>query len=168
MKSRVGRYFRAKREARGLTAESVATMLGYRNKRKVVHRLLRLELEGIGCDNLLFSYAAAICLDYKTIFKLVTQDADIEPIGLLARQSGVVLKLLRGKGRHLADCPTQETHASRAVSHQLQVAGAEPAQTAGSAPTTRHWRPSRRQHHYRSIQCPRNCRWKSTTRPLPR
>ena len=113
MKSRVGRYFRAKREARGLTVESVATLLGYRNIRKGVHRLLRLELEGIGSDNLLFRYTATLGLDYKTIFKLVKQDAESNPscywrdrvlsFSSYCVERGITLRTARRRGRKPAE-----------------------------------------------------------------
>ena len=79
MKSRTGWYFRAKRLAQGLTVESVAAQLRYRNLRKGVHRLPRFEHDGIGSDKLFIGYTLILGLDYKVVLKLVEQDAESNP-----------------------------------------------------------------------------------------
>jgi transcriptional regulator with XRE-family HTH domain len=73
--TRLGWYCRAKRRARGLTAEALAVQLGYRNVRKGVRRILRLENCGQFRDNMLVNLTDALGVSYATILDLVERDA---------------------------------------------------------------------------------------------
>jgi transcriptional regulator with XRE-family HTH domain len=75
MASRLGWYYRQKRLRLGLTVETLAVRLGYRNVRKGVRRLLRFEHTGYAPDALLAKLADALGIDYGTTLDLMERDA---------------------------------------------------------------------------------------------
>lgn len=74
MKNRVGWYFRAKRQARGLSVEALAARLDCQNLRKATRRIVRLELDGQCPETLLVRIADALAVDYATVLELAERD----------------------------------------------------------------------------------------------
>src|SRR5262249_8342313 len=75
MTNRLGWYFRAKRMARGLSVEALATTIGYRNLRKGAHRIIRFEHDGQCPHTLLVNLADALGISSPTILDILDRDA---------------------------------------------------------------------------------------------
>ena len=75
MRSRVSCYVAAKRRAQGLSVEALAVRLGYRDLRKGIRRVLRVEHDGVCSDALLVNLAEALGLSYGTVLDLIERDA---------------------------------------------------------------------------------------------
>lgn len=76
MTSRLGWYFKAKRLARGLSIETLAAFVGYRNLKKGTHRILRFEHDGQCPDTLLINLADALGINYHTILDIMDRDTE--------------------------------------------------------------------------------------------
>ena len=81
MFTRLGWYFRAKRQCRGLTLSALARLVGYRNVRKGVRRILRFELHGHCPDTLLVNLAETLGIHYHVLLDLMERD-DAFPLAL--------------------------------------------------------------------------------------
>jgi hypothetical protein len=79
MATRLGRYFRAKRLKRGLTAEALAVRLGYRNVRKGARRILRFERDDWCSDGFLVRVTDILSIDYHTVIDLIIRRAASSP-----------------------------------------------------------------------------------------
>jgi len=74
MDSRLGAYIAQQRSARNLTPQALAAAVGYRNTAKGGNRILALERDGRGSDNLLARVTAVLDLDPEHVQRLAAED----------------------------------------------------------------------------------------------
>lgn len=102
MTTHLARYVQRAREARGLSPQALAALLGYRNLDKGANRVLALEREGQGSKDFLALLVRALDLQQMTVDTLVQVDdahdrmafedwawAPVEPVLLVLPESAL-------------------------------------------------------------------------------